>query len=143
MIPAEELVARFPDVRIDLDSRAWFEGLLEHRLLVNRCTDCGRWHHPPLPRCPGCWSSAVTATEVAGRGTVFSVVGFPGAGDGDAVALVVVDLDEQDGLRLTTAWAGDPAEARIGRRVVAVWPGSGASPFPAFGPAPDEECDTP
>jgi hypothetical protein len=134
-MPAEALVTHFPGVAVDHDSRRWFEGLLEGRLLVNRCGDCGRWHLPPLPRCPTCGSAAVAATEVSGRGTVYSVVVFPAAEAPDEAALVMVELDEQEGLRLTAAWSGPPGEARIGRRVEVAWPEPGQDPFPAFGPA--------
>ena len=64
----EELVRRFPGV--DRDTAAHARGRLEHRLLVNRCRDCGTWHQPPRPVCPRCWSPAVTATAVAGTGTI-------------------------------------------------------------------------
>ncbi|MDH4365021.1 MAG: zinc ribbon domain-containing protein [Acidimicrobiia bacterium] len=125
----EELLDAFPGVRIDADNAAWHRGLLERRLLVNRCDDCGRWHHPPRPLCPACWGRSITHTEVAGDGFVVLVTALrqgppqPGVDYGDGGhALVAVELDEQPGLRLAGTVVGTPtAEIRVGDRVRALW----------------------
>ena len=53
LISDEELVATFAHLGIDRDSADHFRGRLEHRLLLNRCDDCGRWHQPPRADLPG------------------------------------------------------------------------------------------
>src|SRR5262249_45888739 len=63
-----ELVERFPWVQLSHENKHLFRGWLERRLQLNRCLDCGRFHHPPKPICPECWSSRVEPTEVSGRG---------------------------------------------------------------------------
>ena len=69
-IDDEALVERFPYVQIDHDTKHHFRGWLDERLLINRCDDCSRFHHPPKPVCPSCWSSSLTPTEVSGRGVI-------------------------------------------------------------------------
>ncbi len=125
----EELLDAFPGVRIDADNAAWHRGLLERRLLVNWCRDCSRWHHPPRPLCPACWSRSITPTEVAGDGFVALVTALrqgapqPGVDYADGGhALVAVELDEQPGLRLAGTVVGTAAgEIRVGDRVRALW----------------------
>ena len=65
-----ELVERFPWVQISHDTKFHFRGWLDRRLLINRCDDCGHFHHPPKPVCPDCWSTSLEPTEVSGRGVV-------------------------------------------------------------------------
>jgi uncharacterized OB-fold protein len=108
-----ELVDRFPRYRVDHDTKGLYRGWLDRRLLLNRCADCGRWHHPPKPICPACWSTAVVPTEVSGRGTV-----------------------EQEALRFTSTVVECPVdELRIGMPVELTWLERDGAPFPAFRPA--------
>ncbi|MBW8783686.1 MAG: OB-fold domain-containing protein [Novosphingobium sp.] len=39
-------------------------------LRIQRCGACGRWQHPPQPRCHVCHSEDVAPAPVSGRGTV-------------------------------------------------------------------------
>jgi uncharacterized protein len=137
----EDLLDAFPGVRIDPDNAAYHRGLLDQRLLINRCEDCGRWHHPPRPVCPACWSRAVDASEVAGDGFVALVTilrqGPPQAGIdyANGHALVAVELDEQPGLRVAGTVVGQAAETvRVGDRVRMVW-----RQIPGRAPRPDFE----
>ena len=123
----EDLLDAFPRVRIDVDNAAFHEALLDHRVVVNRCQDCGHWHQPPRPLCPRCWSWSVAPAEVAGSGTVALVTVLrqgpqrPGVDYTDGYAVVAVELDEQPGLRLAGGVVGTPAaEVSIGDRVQAV-----------------------
>ncbi len=34
------------------DTLAWWQAAAEHRLVVQRCDNCGRYRHPPSPLCP-------------------------------------------------------------------------------------------
>ena len=56
------------------DTQFFWDGLTEHRLLVQRCADCGELRHPPRPMCPSCNSLAWDTLESSGRGTVLSFV---------------------------------------------------------------------
>jgi uncharacterized OB-fold protein len=136
----DELLDAWPGVRIDHDNAEFHRGLLEHRLLLNRCDECGHWHHPPRPLCPRCWSTSVTATEVGGAGTIALVTILrqgppqPGVDYTDGHPLVAVDLDEQTGLRLAGTVVGTASpDITVGDRVHVVWRDiDGRPPRPDF-----------
>lgn len=137
----EALLDAFGGVRIDADNAAYHRGLLERRLLINRCDDCGHWHHPPRSVCPRCWSRSVTATDVRGDGFVALITILrqgppqPGIDYGEGHALVAVELDEQPGLRIAGTVVGTPAgQLRIGDRVRVLW-----RDLPGRQPRPDFE----
>jgi uncharacterized protein len=138
----ERLRTKFPGASVDYDSAPYFRGLLEHRLLVNRCTDCGTWHHPPGALCPNCHSEAVVAGPVSGRGVVHLVTllrqGPAAAGVDYAVGphpVVAVELDEQTGLRVTATVTGcAPTDVHVGQRVRLGWLDRDGRPVLAFRP---------
>jgi uncharacterized protein len=141
-ISDEELVARFPDTRIDPDNKYFYAGWLEHRLLLNRCSDCGRWHHPPRPLCPQCWSFNVKATPVSGHGTVHLLINLhqgipaPGVDYKQPHPVATIELDEQPGLRFSSTIVDCPLEKiHIGLRVELAWIDRYGAPFPVFKPA--------
>lgn len=135
-----------PHAPLDHDNAEHYRGLLDERLLLNRCRGCGYWHHPPLPRCPACRGVALEATEVAGTGTVFLATvmhqGPPAEGVDYAAAphpVVTVELDEQPGLRFTAAYAAGPNDhPAIGERVRLVWGRRHGLPLATFAPVPHE-----
>lgn len=139
-IDDEELVERFPWVQISHDNKHLFRGWLDERLLINRCDACHRFHHPPKPVCPECWSSRLTPTEVSGRGVIhlamFLHQGAP-APDVDYSKgphpVVSVDLEEQSGVRFSSTVIDCPIEEiQIGRAVELAWIERYGSPFPVF-----------
>ena len=87
---------------------AWFwDALREHKLLIQRCVDCGAVRHPPRPMCPNCNSLAWDTLETSGRGTVYSYVvpqhpRFPHMEYPYVVVLVELD----DGIRLVSNLCG-------------------------------------
>jgi uncharacterized protein len=103
------------------DTRFFWDGLRDRRLLIQRCDGCGGLRHPPRPMCPHCGSVAWTAVESAGRGVVVSAVQprhpqFPWFEDGYVVALVQLD----EGVRLVTNLVdGSTDDEVMGTRVVA------------------------
>lgn len=105
------------------DTQFFWEGLKEHRLLIQRCVDCGVLRHPPRPMCPSCNSLAWNTLEASGRGTVHSFVmpqhpQFPFMEYPYIVALV--DLEE--GPRLVSNLREiNPEDAAIGMPVEAFY----------------------
>ena len=41
------------NVKPDPDTKEWWDGTKENRLLVRLCNDCGHKFFPPFPACPG------------------------------------------------------------------------------------------
>ena len=136
------LVERFPWVQVSHDNKHLFRGWLDERLLINRCDDCGRFHHPPKPICPECWSWSITPTEVSGRGVIHLAMFLrqgPPAPDVDYAKgphpVVTVELEEQEGLRFSSTVIDCPLEqVRIGLPVELAWIERYGAPFPVFRP---------
>ena len=135
---------RFPNTWIDRDNFAMFEGFLAKRLLINRCADCQQYFQPPWPSCPYCWSTNVQATEVSGKGFVFTfvilhtgaLVGVEGVDYMKGYPLLVVELEEQEALRITGPMVNCANEdIRIGMPVTLTWIERQGHPVPAFQPA--------
>lgn len=134
-----ELFELFPDAPIDHDNKDFYRGVLERRLLVHRCQACGRWHQPPLPMCPACWSTDVAFTEVSGSGTIYLLTLMhqgPAAPDVDyarTYPVASVELDEQERLRFTAGLRVRPGRRpAIGTRVHLVWGTRAGRPLPLF-----------
>jgi uncharacterized OB-fold protein len=129
-----ELVERYPDVPLDHDNKAQWKGFLDRRLLIARCGDCGHWFNPPRPMCPHCWSDRVAPHEVSGRGRVqwFTLL-FEG--EVDPTVAVVVELEEQPGLRVTSTIIDCPAgEVVCDMPVELDWQDFEGAPIPVFRP---------
>jgi uncharacterized protein len=107
--------------RVDDTNRHFWTGGEHGELRILRCDDCGTWIHPPSPMCPICRSRAVAPAAVSGRAVVHTFTinhqeWLPGVEVPYAVA--IVELPEQEDLRLTTNIVRcDPGEVRIGQAV--------------------------
>lgn len=139
IVTDDELVARFPGEPITHDNKAHYAGRLRRQLLINRCTDCRTWHHPPKPVCPECWSQNVVATPVSGTGTIHLAIflhqGPPAEGVDYATPypVVTVDLDDAPGVRFTSTVVGAGNEnIAIGARVALDWTERAGAPMPVF-----------
>jgi uncharacterized OB-fold protein len=135
----DELVQRFPGEPITHDNAAHYRGRLRRELLLNRCDDCGRWHAPPKPVCPDCWSTRVSAKPVRGDGVIFMAIflhrgpAAPGVDYRVPYPVVTVELAEQEGLRFTTTVVGaDNTDIRIGVPVRLAWAERVGVPMPVF-----------
>lgn len=114
------------------DPFAWpfWQAAREHRLVVQRCRDCGRHQFHPRPFCLGCEKTDLAWVEAAGTGEIYAIttVRVPNLPHLDPpYQVALVDLDE--GVRLLTGVSGDGC--RIGARARVVWrERDGAPPFP-------------
>ena len=103
----------------------WWEAAAEHRLVVQRCSDCGHTRLPPAPICPECRSDAADWQEVPGAGEVYTytIMHRPVAADmALPFVIAVVSLDDSGGLRMISNLVGIAPEAvEIGLRVELVW----------------------
>ena len=90
----------------------WTSGA-DGQLRFLRCQSCGYYVHPPSPICPVDLSKDLAPEPVSGRGTVhtFTVNHQPWIpGFDPPYAVAIVELEEQDGLRLMTNVVGCPPD---------------------------------
>ena len=110
-------------------NRAYWTGGADGQLLIDQCTGCALWVHPPAADCPDC-GGALAARPVSGHGTVFTytvnhqpfnpTVPIP-------YVIAIVELAEQVDLRIATnivdcepdsVYVGLPVEVRFERHDV-------------------------
>ena len=53
-------------------ARPFWEAAREHKLLIQRCGDCGKYIFYPRMCCPECFSSSLVRVESSGRGVIYS-----------------------------------------------------------------------
>lgn len=79
----------------------FWRGARERKLLIQRCSGCGRYSHPPDIVCSECGSEVFTYAEVAGEGRLYAMTTFRNVPEGaEQPTIGVVELDEQRGLLL-------------------------------------------
>lgn len=121
-----------PQPGISDDTRFFWDGLEQDRLLAQKCDSCGTLRHPPGPVCTKCHSLDWHAEEMSGRGalhswTVVHHAAHPAFDYPHPIGLI--DLDEgirmiaplkdvapeqlADGLRLWVAFQHVPGEQRL------------------------------
>jgi uncharacterized OB-fold protein len=109
------------------ESAGWWEEAAAHRLVVQRCADCGRTRHPPGPLCPACRSRASTWSTLPGTGTVYTYTVvhqafIPALSDTVPYVVAVVELDGGDGARLVSDIVDvHPEDVAVGMAVAVVW----------------------
>ncbi len=112
-----------PRPALTQDNAFFFDGAKQHRLLIQRCAQCGRLRHPPGPRCPRCGSYEWNAQEASGRGTVYSFVvnHYPQVPAFEyPLAVGLIELEE--GTRLVANVVGiDPSDVAVGLAVEVEW----------------------
>ena len=95
------------------EGRPFWEACRRKELVCQRCTACGHYRFPPMPVCPQCGSTESTWARLSGRGTIYSwtvtrvprfestpPVAFTGFEDRIPFINAVVELEEQEGLRM-------------------------------------------
>ncbi|WP_338698259.1 bifunctional MaoC family dehydratase N-terminal/OB-fold nucleic acid binding domain-containing protein [Streptomyces sp. Q6] len=104
---------------VNRDNAGFWEGVAEHRLLIQRCRTCETPRFPWLPGCNACGGQEWDAVEASGLGTVFSYVvmhhpPFPAFDPPYAVGLVEL----AEGVRIVSNVVGVPYDkVRIGMPV--------------------------
>ncbi|MFI8517366.1 bifunctional MaoC family dehydratase N-terminal/OB-fold nucleic acid binding domain-containing protein [Streptomyces sp. NPDC085481] len=117
--PEPSVTPKRPRPVINRDNAGFWEGVAEHRLLIQRCTDCEVLRFPWLPGCNACGSLAWDTVEASGEGTVYSYVvmhhpPFPAFDPPYAVGLIEL----AEGVRIVSNVVGVPYDkVRIGMPV--------------------------
>src|SRR5262245_1563322 len=111
----------------------------EHRLVLQRCRSCLKLQYPPEVCCVHCQAEEFEPAEVSGRGVIYSyaVVDRPlHAGFVNALPylVVLVELDEQPGLRILTNLIDAPEGTKLscGMPVEVAYEDRGSVTLPQF-----------
>lgn len=125
----------------DSETKPFWDGMREGRLMVQRCASTGKYQFPPTTFCPGGLETPEWV-EVSGRGTVFSwiVVRHPVPRDiyADKVPYIVAIVELEEGCRMTGNLLCDPDDVAADMPVeIAFNPVTDAITLPAFRPAKD------
>lgn len=114
-----------PTPLADHVSLPFWQAAAEHRLVVQRCTACGRTRLPPAPVCAACRSAEADWQDVPGRGEIYTytIVHRPiAAGQALPFVIAVIALEASGGLRMISNVVGaTPDELAIGAPVELVW----------------------
>jgi uncharacterized protein len=102
------------------DTEAFWTGGKDGCLMIQRCTHCGTYQHPPLPLCAQCRTETVLPTAVSGRGRVktFTVnhqQWVPGLDE--PFVFAAVELEEQAELYVFSNVLAPPDSVRSGMKV--------------------------
>jgi uncharacterized OB-fold protein len=123
------------------ETQPYWDGLLQGRLRLQRCADCGKIRHYPRPMCDACWSMNTDWVDASGNGTVHSwtithYAFHPGFKGDLPYVLLTVDLPE--GVRMNAQARGiDPSQLRVGLPVVVAFdPVKADLTLPVFKAAP-------
>jgi uncharacterized protein len=139
-----------PEPAASAETVGWWEAAAAHRLVVQRCTDCGHTRHPPGPVCPRCRSLASEWSAVAGTGTVYTYTVvrqafIPSLQDKLPYVVIVVELDGANGARIVSNLVDvEPEEVTVGMPVEVVWEDMGPElAVPRFRWAPTSAVTAP
>lgn len=102
------------------DTAPFWTGGEHGQLLVQRCTACGLYQHPPLPICSACRTETVAPQAVSGKGKVktFTVnhqAWLPGLDE--PFVFAAIELAEQAELYVFSNVLGDPQSVTSGMAV--------------------------
>lgn len=131
-----EPIAEKPIPEPDDASRPFFEGGMQGRLVLMRCSACRAWRLPSRQHCDNCLSADYTWEEASGRGTVrtFGVMHqkyHPAFVPELPYNVAIVELEE--GPRMVTNIVGvSNGELRVGLPVVVEWEKHADSAVPKF-----------
>jgi uncharacterized OB-fold protein len=100
--------------RVTEQNAHFWRGGEQGELRFLHCDACRVYVHPPAPVCPECHGKGLSVRAVSGRATVatFTLNHQPWVPSPDhPYAIAIVELEEQEGLRLMTNVVNCPAEA--------------------------------
>ncbi len=106
---------------IDNESRPFWDGCRDGKLMLQHCAECGAWVFYPRVLCTACHSERLEWSEASGEGVIYSfTVCHRPAGPtfNHEVPYVVALIDLAEGPRMISNIVGaDPESVRIGQRV--------------------------
>ena len=118
----------------EIDSKEWWEACARKELVVQQCTSCKAFRHPPQPVCHECSSFEFQWTPVNGKGEVISYIlphhpAHPALKDHGPYNVVVVELEDA-GVRMVGNLIDTPIdEVKIAQKVQVTWEERGGVTF--------------
>ena len=116
--------SRAPVPKPTPESKPFFDALKRHRLLIQRCQECGLAYYYPRPFCPGCLSASVEWEESSGKGKLYSFVINHRAAPGFVAPYIIAVVELDEGPRMMTNLIGiepDPEMVRCEMQVEIVF----------------------
>ncbi len=124
-----------PAAMVSLAPNAWTEPFWvaagEHRLTVQRCSNCGTVRHPPGPFCPRCRTQGCDWLELSGNAALYSFTVIrhplaPALREFLPMVIAVVEPDETPTARLITNLVDvEVGDVAIGMALEVVWEDAG------------------
>ena len=103
----------------------FWDGVREHKLLVQKCDGCAALRQIPKPWCPDCLSQDFTWTQLSGNGQVYSYTVMhraPATSFQLDLPYVVALVELDEGVRMISNMVGcAPDQVRIGMPVKVVF----------------------
>lgn len=110
---------------VNEDSRKYWEGCKEHKLLIQKCKDCGKYIFYPRSICTACMSMNLEWFESSGKGKIYSYTTIwraPNEAFIEDVPYTIVLVDLEENVRLMS-WVIDckPEDVYVGMEVEVVF----------------------
>ena len=125
-----------PRAGIYVDTRPFWKGVAEGKLVLQYCTEAKRFQHYPKPVSAYTGRRTLEWREVAGTGVIyaFTVVRIPGPGLEGRLPLCVATVELDEGVRIISNVLNcKPEQLAVGRRVRLAWDRLTADQrYPAF-----------
>ena len=97
----------------DRNDEFFWNGVAEHRLLVQQCASCGLLRLPPVPMCGSCHSTSWNEREVSGDGSIYTWILSHHPSEPDASPRIVVLVQLVEGPRIVSNLVDvEPADLR-------------------------------
>lgn len=117
------MVGMRPKPVIDNDSRVFWEGVQNHKLILQKCNDCHQYIYYPRIICPHCFSEHLSWLETSGQGEIHSYTvvhkGPPPFKDETPYVIGIIELKE--GVRMMSRIVGDQNQIEIGKPVLVIY----------------------
>jgi uncharacterized OB-fold protein len=124
LIVTTEATRPVPKADVFVDTKPFWEGAKQHKLMLQFCKDTGRYQHYPRPVSMFTGSRNIEWREASGKGTIYAATAIrvPGPGLDGRLPLPVVTVELDEGVRiLGNILNKPPEEVAIGQRVEVTW----------------------
>lgn len=130
------IVRPIPKQGVYVDSRPFWDGIAQGKLVLQYCTDAKRFQHYPKPVSGFTGRRTLAWREVSGKGEIYActVVRIPGPGVEGRIPLCVATVQLDEGVRIIANVLNcAPGDMAIGKRVkLAIDQLAPGHPYPAF-----------